>query len=315
MIEVLIGRLFYPVGKYDNWQVMPFLMGDANTGKSTVADVIKRMFPPGSVGVITATQEAQFGLESIYQKRLVLIPDIPKKFSKIVNQCDFQSMITGEQVSVARKNKTAVSDRDWTAPLLGAGNHLPDYNDNSGSISRRLVVFMFNALITTRNTTMKETIISNELVTIMLRCLWRYRTTCELWGGADFWTKIAPFSLREVQNEVKEETNYLANFLRNGDDYYQVLFKKGAVTTLADLERAYSNHMRIKHKIERAVIGADKHPIKAAGYTMERANLCKECRKPHLKSNCGSHYHTKNRERRWLVHDMHIRSFHMVREN
>ena len=156
MIEVLIGRLFYPVGKYDNWQVMPFLMGDANTGKSTVADVIKRMFPPGSVGVITATQEAQFGLESIYQKRLVLIPDIPKKFSKIVNQCDFQSMITGEQVSVARKNKTAVSDRDWTAPLLGAGNHLPDYNDNSGSISRRLVVFIFNALITTLNTTKKR---------------------------------------------------------------------------------------------------------------------------------------------------------------
>jgi hypothetical protein len=64
MFEVLLGRLFYPVGKFDNWQVMPFLKGDANTGKSTVLNLIRSMFPAGSVGVITASQEAKFGLES-----------------------------------------------------------------------------------------------------------------------------------------------------------------------------------------------------------------------------------------------------------
>lgn len=308
MLEVLIGRLFYPIGKHDNWQVMPFMMGDANTGKGTVCDLVKRMFSPGSVGVITATQEQQFGLESLCQKRLIMIPDLPKKFGKIINQSDFQSMVTGEGVSVARKNKTAISDQDWTVPMLGAGNYLPDYNDNSGSISRRLVVFLFSVLITARNTALKDTIIRDELVTIMIRCIVRYRTTCERWGGADFWVKIAPASLREVQSEVKEETNYLANFLANGDDYYQVLYVKGTVTPMDQLEKAFSNHMRIKHKQDKAKIGDDKHPIKAAGYTIERVNLCKICHQKSSKDVCGDHYSSNNRFRKWVIHNMRITS-------
>ena len=31
IVEVLIGRLFYPIGKFDNWQVMPFFLGAAHT--------------------------------------------------------------------------------------------------------------------------------------------------------------------------------------------------------------------------------------------------------------------------------------------
>ena len=111
----------------------------------------------------------------------------------------------------------------------------------------------------------------------MLRCIVRYKKTCEKWGSSDFWTKIAPASLREVQTEVKESTNYLANFLMNGDDFYQVLYVEGEVTPLDQLDKTFSNHMRIKHKQEKAKIGDDKHPIKAAGFTIERVNLCKIC--------------------------------------
>ena len=134
MLEIMIGRVFYPIGTYNNWQVCLFLKGEAATGKSTILDLIKCMFAPSATGVITATHEGTFGLENLYQKRAVLVPDLPKQFSKIVNQSDFQSMCSGEAVSIARKNKTAISDRNWSAPLLFAGHYLPDYNDNSGSI-------------------------------------------------------------------------------------------------------------------------------------------------------------------------------------
>ena len=77
MLEVLIGRLFYQVGKYDQWQVMPFLKGDANTGKSTVIYLVSKMFPAGSAGSITANLESGFGLEALFTKRLVTIPDLP----------------------------------------------------------------------------------------------------------------------------------------------------------------------------------------------------------------------------------------------
>ena len=147
MLEVLIGRLFYPVGKYDQWQVMPFLKGDANTGKSTIIDVVTKMFPIGTAGAITSNTEKTYGLEALENKRIITIPDLPAGFGKIISQGDFQSMLSGESVSVARKYKTAIANKPWTVPMIGAGNFLMDYKDSSGSLSRRLVVFPFLNLV------------------------------------------------------------------------------------------------------------------------------------------------------------------------
>jgi hypothetical protein len=308
MLEILIGRLFYPIGKYDNWQVHLFLKGDANTGKSTVLDIIKHMFPPSSTGVVTATQEKTFGLESIYQKRVVMIPDMPKKLSKLIHQSDFQSMATGEGVSIARKNKTAVSDHYWQAPLVLAGNPMPDYTDNSGSISRRLAMFLFTVLVENKDTTLKQKIIDNELVTVLLRCLSLYRVTANNTKGKEFWSHVAPQGLKDAQAQVKEETNFLANFLKNGDDYYQILHKEGHLTTLENLNKAFSNHMKYKHKIEKATIGTDHYPIKAAGFTIRRVHLCKTCHVPASKETCGAHYNPDNRYRRFVVVDMQLKT-------
>jgi phage/plasmid-associated DNA primase len=154
---------------------MPFLKGDANTGKGTLCEIVQCMFPRGSVGCITATQECTFGLEAINGKRVVVIPDLPPKFRKLISQSDWQSMVTGENVSVARKNKTAITGTKWTAPFLAAGNYLPDYEDKSGSVSRRHFVFVFENLISERDTNLKNKIIKSEIVPIMLRCITIYR--------------------------------------------------------------------------------------------------------------------------------------------
>ena len=308
MLEVMIGRCFYPIGTYDNWQVNLFMKGDANTGKGTICDLIKHMFADGATGTITATHEQNFGLEALYQKRLVLVPDLPKYFSKIVNQSDFQSMCSGESVSIARKNKTAVTNQNWTVPLVFAANYLPDYNDNSGSVSRRLVVFLFNQLIESRNTMLKHDIIKHELVTVIVRCITAYRRLVAQKPTADFWTKIAPRALQEIQSETKAETNPLANFLRNGDSYYQIIRDDTGITALSDLEKAYSNHMRIWHKVEKAKLGYDYHPIRSEGYKIECVNLCKECHNKSSKAVCGSHYNKANRYKKVVVSGMTIRS-------
>ena len=311
MLEVLIGRLFFDVGSLDNWQVCPFLLGDANTGKGAIFDIISSMFPSGSVGVVTATQEKKFGLEGLYKKRVVMIPDLPKlkDFNKLISQSDFQSIVSGEGVSIARKNKTAISNNIWTTPLIVAGNHLfEDYNDYSGSISRRLVVFPFTNMIKSRDTELKKKIIQDELVTVMLRCIAQYRRACDRFKGQDFWKYIAPSALVEQQGLVKEQTNHLANFLSNGDGYYQILYKEGEMTTLEDLNKAFSNHMRYTHKRERATIGHDYFPIKAAGYTMDKLYLCKTCHKAHHADTCKGHYIATNRYKRVVICNMVIKS-------
>ena len=230
MLEVLIGRLFYPVGKYDQWQVMPFLKGDANTGKSTVIKLVSKMFPAGSVGSITANLESGFGLESLFMKRLVTITDLPENFAKVLKQSDFQSILSGETVSIARKNKTAVNELEWKVPVIGAGNYLPDYKDASGSISRRLAVFMFVNLVPDKNTLLDQAVIDSELVTVMVRCIYSYRSACARLSGKEFWSHVAPRGMIEQQESVKEETNNLANFIQNGSPYYQIRHESGAIT-------------------------------------------------------------------------------------
>ena len=305
--EMMVGRCFYPIGKHDNWQVAIFMLGDAGTGKGTISDLIKHMFPANSTGAITATTEKTFGLEPLFQKRAIIVPDLPKHFSTIVNQSDFQSMCSGEGVSVARKNKTAVTNRNWTVPLIFGANYLPDYNDNSGSVSRRLVVFPFVKLIEERNTVLKDEILEKELVSVLVRCLTAYRRTVAQHRGADFWNKIASPDLLDVQSETKEKTNHLTDFIANGDDYYQIIFSEGSVTPLCDLEKAFCNHMRFHHKQDRARLGSDFHPLKQAGYKVETSNLCKNCNMPCTRATCGAHYNARNRYKKVVVKNMLIK--------
>ncbi len=64
----LIGRLFYEVGQFDKLDVIPFIVGDTSTGKSTLAQIISAMFQPSSVGSLNSTHEVIFGLQSLYDK-------------------------------------------------------------------------------------------------------------------------------------------------------------------------------------------------------------------------------------------------------
>jgi hypothetical protein len=71
-----------------------------------------------------------------------------------------------------------------------------------------MAVFKYDKLVNERDTQLKEKIINEELVYVMLRCIVQYRRATERFKGGDFWAKIAPASLSEVQSEVKEQTNH-----------------------------------------------------------------------------------------------------------
>ena len=60
VLQTLIGKNFYELGIYDNWQVTLFLRGDGNCGKSTVMHCIEKMLPEDSVGTISGKTETTF---------------------------------------------------------------------------------------------------------------------------------------------------------------------------------------------------------------------------------------------------------------
>ena len=102
-----------------------------------------------------------------------------------------------------------------------------------------------------------------------------------------FGKNLLPPNSQRQKREVAQETNYIANFLANGDDYYQIVYDRGSVTTLKDFERAFKNHMRIHHTEVKAALNKNNFfPFKAAGFVNEVKNLCKACKFPHKKACC-----------------------------
>ncbi len=300
--EVMVGRLLLPTRLKDNWQIMMMLIGDANTGKSTIIEAIQKLFPQGSVAPITANQEVTFGLQGMEKKRLLIFPDIPAKLSKILDQTTFQSMVSGDPVSVAVKNEAAVKLDRWQVPLLMAGNYWPDYNDSSGSISRRYAAFALRVLVTDRDTQLMQKL-EKEIPTILTRCVTRYHEkVAQDVKKVDIW-KLMPQALIDMQDEVKEQTNPLQRFLTNGSFHYEVMYEDGTVTSLADFQSAYRGYctaQKIDYQWK-----YDYYPFKSKGYVVEDKQVCKTCGNPALKG-CCSKYDAKNRKKVVCIKNMRL---------
>jgi hypothetical protein len=228
-----------------------------------------------------------------------------------VSQTDFQSMVTGEIVSIARKNKSAICDRPWTAGLMMSGNHLPDFADAAGSVARRMVVFLLETLVLDRQTDLKHTIKQQELTTILLRCVGKYRFACSRYKGQDFW-KFAPLGLKEINAQISEQTNHFLNFLQNGDDYYSIMLSPDAEVPMEELNKAYRNHMRITHQIDKATIGMCGFALKKLGFIKFDKKTCKSCGKPAkaavgAEAACCPNYDNAKRSTRIFIKGMIIK--------
>jgi hypothetical protein len=305
IFEVLVGRLFYDVGTYDNWQLMLYIKGLSGTGKSTLVQLVSMMFPAGSVGAISSNQEQQFGLEALHTKRLVQLPDIPKKMSKVLAQELWQSMCSGENVSIPGKHKVAKTDVRWTAPLMGAANCYFDYEDKCGQVARRMGLFHFDIPVPTTDGNLKTKIIRDELDVVMLRCIAKYRQKSDLDGWRDF-DSVCPDVMRQDRGAISVATNPLAAFIANGDDIHQVVFKEGSITSLTRLSMIFSRHMLNVHKKHGASIGDDYQPITSAGFVQRVKNVCKICDQPVSIVGCAGHYDAKNRLKRTVFENMEI---------
>ena len=125
----------------DSWEICLFLLGYAGTGKSSVLKLVRELFELQDVGVLSNNLEQQWALSSLHDKYVVLGYEIKQNFKW--EQAEFQSCVTGEEVSVAVKFKTAFVCK-WMPHILMAGNEMvTTWRDNGGSLARRLLLLKF----------------------------------------------------------------------------------------------------------------------------------------------------------------------------
>lgn len=206
---VFCGRLCFEVNELDGWQVIPFLKGIARSGKSTlITKVCKLFYECEDVATLSNNIEKKFGLQSIYRGFMFISPEI--KGDLQLEQAEFQSLVSGEDVSVARKNETALS-MQWKTPGILGGNEVPNWKDNSGSILRRLATWNFGRQVADADPHLDQKL-EQEIPAILCKCLRAYLDYAHKYSDKDIWN-VLPKYFKTVQSQIAQVTNALQHFL------------------------------------------------------------------------------------------------------
>ena len=213
---IMGGRLCYNVGEMDGWQVIPFLKGIARSGKSTlITKVFKKFYGSDDVKTMSNNIEKKFGLGSIYDAQMFIAPEIKGDFC--LEQAEFQSMVSGEDVSVAIKGKTAKSI-EWTCPGVLGGNEVPNWKDNSGSVLRRILPWNFAKQVKEADTKLDEKL-NAEIPVILLKCIRAYLEYSQKYSNKDIWN-ITPEYFKTIQKQVAMVASTLHNFMESTNLVY-----------------------------------------------------------------------------------------------
>jgi len=213
---VIGGKLCYDVSDIDSWQVIPFLKGIARSGKSTIiTKVFKKFYDSDDVRTLSNNIERKFGLSSIYDGFMFIAPEV--KGDLCLEQAEFQSLVSGEDVSIAQKYEKAKSV-EWKTPGILGGNEVPNWKDNSGSVLRRLLPWDFAKQVKDADPTLDEKL-DSELPAILLKCVKGYLDFAQRYSNKDIWN-VVPKYFKGVQEQVAMVTNTLQNFLASQDVKY-----------------------------------------------------------------------------------------------
>ena len=221
----MIGRLHYPVHKYDEFNCLFYVKGGSNTGKSTIGNIITSNHQ--NKGTISGTFEKKFGFQNLIDKNLIYVQECPENIHLNLTKTDFQRTIEGSTIDVARKNLPSINNFEWKIPQLWLGNFFPKYNDKSGAIPRRLCSFFMDIPINSeeKNTKLEAQCIKQEGHLVLLKSLSKYRDLISTFEDKTFedWGKQYDYFKRGYE-EAKEEVDDMYNFLNLGYNEFECWF-------------------------------------------------------------------------------------------
>ena len=215
-IYVLCGRLCYDVNEIDKWQCIPFLKGVAQSGKSTIiTKVCRKFYTTEDVRTLSNNVERKFGLSSIYDSYMFIAPEI--KGDLALEQAEFQSVVSGEDVSIAVKHEKAKTFV-WKSPGILGGNEIPGWRDNSGSVLRRLITVDFRKKVKEADPTLEDRL-EEELPNILQKCVRAYLEKAQAHKNDAIWNILPPY-FEKVKTQVAAAVSPLLSFMESSHIEY-----------------------------------------------------------------------------------------------
>jgi hypothetical protein len=217
-ICVFLGRGLYWTKQLDNWEICLYLLGFAGTGKSTILQILRNFYKREDISIISNNIEKQWALSTIYDKKVAFGLEIRCDFKW--DQAEFQTVISGEFVSVAVKHKEAFV-KEFLVPIFLAGNEMVQHwIDNAGSLARRLMVIYFSKFVDLGKV---QTNLLHEIKTTELGLLLLKFNRAYLWAvnekshqGSTIWN-IVPEYFKKTNSDVMKSSHPLLEFLHQSD--------------------------------------------------------------------------------------------------
>ena len=234
-LYVFCGRLCYDIGELDSWQVIPFLKGIAGTGKGMTIKAVKKFYDVGDVRTLSNNCERKFGLENLYDGLFFVGPEIKGDLG--LEQAEFQSMVSGEGMSIARKFKKPI-DIDWKIHGVVAGNENPGWKDNSGSILRRLVTWYFAKAVpdNVSDPNLEEKVLKEASV-LLHKCVKAYIEYSNMYRQNNIWDVLPPY-FKIIKSQMEAVTSILLNFLKSE----KVVYSKDRSVPLRIFTQMFNRH-------------------------------------------------------------------------
>lgn len=280
-IYALMGRLLHAVGDLDNWQVILALIGKAGTGKSTIIEQLMGMFETEDVGNISGKGD-KFSIAAVADKLLWACPELAKNLN--ISQQMLQQMISGERVTIRGFFKDW-EQVHWNIPGVLGGNFLPNWSNDQGSLTRRIIMLGFFRSITKDQKDPKlPAKIKGETARFVAKISRMYMRKVRAYGDRDLWgscmalsagSERGPLGVVEtakvftlpsyfhlMRQHVGKETDPLAAFVM-GDE--NLVVDKNAITIVNTLnEKARRLHMPASESLfQNAKFHPQKVPHKA----------------------------------------------------
>lgn len=143
-MERIKAALFMVLANRYDWQLFLEVTGEGGSGKSVMAALCELLVGQENVGSSSMKLlESSFGLENVWDKRLILLPDQP---SYVGDGHVLKAITGGDKVSVNPKGKAIFSTR-IPAVLLATNNVPMVFNERNGGIARRRVIFHFGRVV------------------------------------------------------------------------------------------------------------------------------------------------------------------------
>lgn len=226
----LLGQLFF-WKTHNYYQIMPWIMGKPNTGKSTVSMCLDRFYDAEDVGTV-GTSKGEFAIWGMESKMLIIATEVDK--STGMEQGVWQSMITGERLKVSVKHSKAKEIERWQVPMLFCSNVGPQFQNRGGAVTRRLGMIEFNEVLAVKDGNIFYELQKDATVAMIgFKLANVYLAMYAKYGRDDFWGRCHQYFL-DTRDHLSTSLNPMEAFLASGE---VVMNKSASVPKVVFIKR------------------------------------------------------------------------------